>query len=345
MPSPHCRVRGGRRKAIIVSPGWSIRKISENQGRGRPTAAGVTESVPGRRRLRWFVTALAPPACYLLVVRLGMPEGLDSTPDPALLRVLAAFAVLLAFALSRRDWIPRAAARTLILILFALPLSALWKSGRSDGSKIGGLLPFSDADHYYHCASILAEGQGFSASPEGAFCSRRPLFASALGGLLAATGHDLRAALALLVLINAVACSLATWELRATHGPVAATLFVVTLFLFYRPLAGATLTEQLGLPLGAVGFAALWRSGRRDEPRMAIFGLFLLAFALISRAGAFLALPSILVWCALGGAPPARRSLRRFCLGGGVVVLAILLNAALVRTIGVPGSSCWRHAW
>jgi hypothetical protein len=25
-------------------------------------------------------------------------------------------------------------------------LWALWKSGRSDGSKIGGLLPFSDAD-------------------------------------------------------------------------------------------------------------------------------------------------------------------------------------------------------
>jgi hypothetical protein len=234
---------------------------------------------------------------------------------------------------------PRAAARTLVLILFALPLSALWKSGRSDGSKIGGLLPFSDADHYYHCASILAEGQGFSALPEGAFCSRRPLFASALGGLFAATGHDLRMALALLVLINAVACLLAAGELRAAHGAVAATVFVVTLFLFYRPLAGATLTEQLGLPLGAVGFAALWRSGRRDEPRMAIFGLFLLTFALIARAGAFLALPCILVWCAAGGGRPARASLRRFGLGGGAVALAFLLNAALVRTIGVPGSS------
>jgi hypothetical protein len=54
----------------------------------------------------------------------------------------------LATQLSITGWIGRFES-SLTLILFALPISALWNSGISDGFIIGGLLPTGDAGGYY----------------------------------------------------------------------------------------------------------------------------------------------------------------------------------------------------
>ena len=125
----------------------------------------------------------------------------------------------------RRDWIGVLAGLTITLALFALPLATLWQHFASHDNAVGGLLPFSDASGYDYDARRLTEGHtlGWSA--------RRPLFAALFGTLLATTGQNLQISLAALVAINAIVTFLLARELRVSHGPVAAAVVTVVLFL------------------------------------------------------------------------------------------------------------------
>ncbi len=116
---------------------------------------------------------------------------------------------------------------------------------RSEPFIIAGLLPFSDAASYYSDALRVTEGFRFSA-----FSGRRPLFPALLAVLLAVTGRNLVVSLAILGVLIGLACYLAAREMQRSIGIWPALLFLLVLFLFYRRFAGATMTENLGLPLG-----------------------------------------------------------------------------------------------
>ena len=231
----------------------------------------------------------------------------------------------------RRDWIGVLAGLTITLALFALPLATLWQHFASHYNAVGGLLPFSDASGYYYDARRLTEGHtlGWSA--------RRPLFAALFGTLLATTGQNLQISLAALVAINAIVTFLLARELRVSHGPVAAAVVTVVLFLYYRIEGGSgtVLTENLGLAMGIVACAVLWRGSWERRLRGVWLGLGLLTVALMSRAGAFFVLPAVL----LAGTWAFRenRQWLRFAVGGAAaVVIAATLTLGVGRLLSDP---------
>jgi hypothetical protein len=92
---------------------------------------------------------------------------------------------------------------------------------------------------------------------------------------------------------------LAAFEVRLTYGRIAAVTFLLLNFLFARTYVGKVLTENVGLPLGALGLAALLRAARTERPPSAISGIWMMTAALVARAGAFFVLPVLWVWTAI----------------------------------------------
>lgn len=225
---------------------------------------------------------------------------------------------------------------SLLAILFVLPLSGLWESGISSPSNIGGLLPFSDANGYYNDARSLLAGNLFSS-----FSTRRPLFAGTLAGLLGLTQQNLQLSLAIFVVINAISSFLLSREIQRTYGTPASLLSLCIFFLFYRRFAGITLTENLGFALGAIGLAILWRGVASKYLKPICFGIFLLALALVSRAGTFFVLPLIIVW----GCFVFQGSRRFSFLLGSVssIFAAFLINSILIKTIGAPDGAAFSN--
>jgi hypothetical protein len=147
-------------------------------------------------------------------------------------------------------------------------------------------------------------------------------------------------ALALLTLITAIACYLAALEIKSTHGPEAAVFVLIILFLFYRHHSGTVMSENLGVPLGTLGFALLWRGTAQKKSLLFFLGLFVMTLALNARAGAFFILPLLLIWGGWMFKDQSRRfSLRLFVIGAAVVVAAFVANLILVRVLASPSGA------
>lgn len=201
---------------------------------------------------------------------------------------LAAVGLYLAYRLP--GWAGQLTSLCATQALFGLALAGLWASGQTTSIVISGLLPWSDASDYYTSALRLLEGLPFEP-----FAAWRPLFPGLLATLLAITGRNLQAALALLVVIAALSTFLLGREIQRSHGPLAAVFVTVLLFLFYRRFVGTTMSENLGYSLGLLGFALLWRSAGQGRLDL-VAGVFLISLALNARPGPFLILPALLLW-------------------------------------------------
>jgi hypothetical protein len=221
---------------------------------------------------------------------------------------------------------------TLTLALFALALAGLWATGQTQSTVLSGIVPLFDAADYYTDALRLQVGQDFSD-----FSARRPLFAGFLSLLLWLTGQNLMGALALLTLLTALACYLAAREIQATHGAEVAVFVLVILFLFYRHHSGTVMSENLGLPLGTLGFALLWRGTAQTKKILFWLGLFVTTLALNARAGAFLTLPLLLLWGGWAFREAGHRFSFRFLLiSAAFVFAAFAINLVLVRLLSPP---------
>jgi len=190
---------------------------------------------------------------------------------------------------------------TVTLAAFALSLAGLWASGDTNSLIVSGLLPWSDAAGYYGCANLLLEGERFTS-----FCSSRPLFSGFLALVLQLCGRNLTLTVAVMVLIAALCCYAAARAIAHAHGALPAALMLIILLFFYRRYAGTTMSESMGLPLGALGLAMLWRSDGRELVRMLI-GLALMTLGLLARLGPFFILPFLMLWIGW-----ARRGTKRF---------------------------------
>jgi hypothetical protein len=225
-----------------------------------------------------------------------------------------------------------------LMACFAV-LLGMWQAGLSDGGTIAGLLPFSDAHGYYSDALRLLHGQRFSD-----FSARRPAAPAFLAVVLFVTGGDLRLALALLTALVAMAIWMACREVHETFGPWAGALLFLCLFLFYRRFIGTCLTEHLGLALGCLAFALVWRGGRCGRVGPVLWGLGLLSLALNARAGAFFVLPCLLLWAmrVFG-----RSSGRALVATGGAAAIAsgFLVSRFLLHSIATPRAAFSNFAY
>lgn len=218
------------------------------------------------------------------------------------------------------------------LSIFALGLAGLWALGQTQSTILSGIVPLFDAGNYYIDALRLQSGQDFSV-----VSARRPLYPGMLAVVLWATQHNLMAALGVFTLISALACYIAAKQIQRTSGAEVAVLVLCILFLYYRYHSGAVMTENLGFPLGALGFALLWRGAADRSQKMIALGLLVFTLALNARAGTFFVLPVILVW---GGflfrQEGSKFSTRFFTLGSAAVLAGFAINLLMVRLLASP---------
>jgi len=211
---------------------------------------------------------------------------------------------------------------------FALCLAGLWASGQSELYVISGLLPWTDARNYYLDAQRLLNGALFST-----FSARRPMFAGLLATLLALTGNNLQLAVALLVLLTGAACYLLANEVRRSHGAAPAALVWLLVFLFYRRFSGTTMTENLGLALGAAGLALLWRGAGVRRLWLVVLGALVLTLALNARAGTFFVLPALVLWAGWQWRGERRFGWRAAGWVAAAVALGFACNLLLFRLL------------
>ncbi|NJO73197.1 MAG: hypothetical protein HC833_05150 [Leptolyngbyaceae cyanobacterium RM1_406_9] len=217
---------------------------------------GSRRSAPLRRQtVYWIAAILTALLAEAMLLTLPIPAeiGLAMRYNP--LVPLVAMPLLLYPIYRRSESLAICLSFCLTLVLFTLPLSGLWNSGISEFPTIvGGLFPTADGVNYYQDARRILEGGKF-----GEISSGRPLFTAVLGTLLGLTHQNLQVTLAILATIATLSCFLLSREVQRTHGTAAGLVTLAVIYLFYRRFAGAAWTESLGLPLGAVGFALLWR--------------------------------------------------------------------------------------
>lgn len=267
---------------------------------------------------------------YVFILMTPLPEQIGLTARYSFLPVVILISTVVYLTNGRSQRLAASITFGLAVVLFALPLAGLWNSGLTRPfTFIGGLLPMQDAHAYYADAQRLLAGYPFSL-----VSSMRPLFPGLLATLLGVTGHNLQAALAILVLITAISCFLLAREVQQTHGSLPGLMTLGLLFFYYRTYIGATLTENLGLCLGAIGLAVVWHGAQRRHVNALLLGIFLLTLGLAARAGAFFVLPAIILWGAWVFRGQGRLSLRFLIGGTSAVLFGFLANSLLFKAVG-----------
>jgi len=296
---------------------------------------GLPKPLKSLRLIEEIFSLIVPLLAFLGILTLHLPQWLGEAARYDFWGFGVAIALLFYGTFRLPGRLGRALSLSALLITFALPLARLWHTGASDGFIIGGLLPFSDAAIYYDDArNILMGGTMGEWSPQ------RPLFSGLLATLLAATQQNLQISLAIFVAMNAIACFFVAREMQKTHGATVAALISVQVFLYYRVFIGKTMTEHLGLALGLLGFALLWRCASNQRLGTGWVGLFLLAFALNARIGTVFVLPTVILWGAYTFRRLGRLSWLVVMMGGfGAVVLASAMNLVLLKFVGLPNGN------
>lgn len=244
--------------------------------------------------------------------------------------VLCLFILYITFRL--KGWPGRFFPLVFTVALFAFPLAGLWAIGQTQPTILMGIVPLFDASDYYSDALRLLAGQDFSV-----FAARRPLFPGLLAFALWVSGHNLMVALSLFTLITALACFAAAKEIQRTHGAEVAVFVLAILFLYYRYHSGLVMSENLGLPLGTIGFAVLWR-GTSDKHKLLVWiGILLVTLALNARAGTFFMLPLLLAWYGwLFRGPEQKFSWSFLALAGSAVLLGFVINLIMFDLLASP---------
>jgi hypothetical protein len=269
----------------------------------------------------------------LAAARVGFALRYDSIVLPTVL-------ALLFLAGSRCLKLPVLPALIFISVtLCGLVLSGVWQAGVSDHTLLAGLYSHSDSFSYLDGSARLLNGGRLND-----VASRRPLTPGIFAVLLSLSGGNLRGALAVAVFLSALALVMPVREMIRTHGWAAGCALFLALFLFYRRFIGSTLTEHLGLSLGCLGFALLWRAAHTGWRVPVFLGVFLLTLGLNARAGAFFILPALALWAGWSARGKTRLSLRLTAWVLAVVFAGFAFNYATRCAIGNPKAR-QGHGW
>ncbi len=215
------------------------------------------------------------------------------------------------------------------LSCFVFALTERWRLATTTGAAVGGLLPWSDASNHFSGGMWLLQGHPLHSTAE-----RRPLYAFFLAALLG-PDRTLETTLILQATLVGLACVLAGRQVWAVLGGAAG-------FAAFGILAAAeqgrfihtTLSETLGLTLGATAFTVMCRGVVATEAHRYALGLGLLALAVAVRPGPVLILPALVVFPILVPGRTWKAALRHAALGGCAVSMAFALNLAVFKIYG-----------
>jgi hypothetical protein len=277
-----------------------------------------------------FAIGLIPFLIAIIILYIPFPRQIGLSLKYDFTTVIIALFILFLLVYSLPGWYGKIFGLGFTLLIFILPLSGLWTSGYMESYIIRGILPWSDADGYYTDARYLLNG-GLFDNYQG-----RPLFPGMLSALLGITGRNLQITLVIIVMITAIACYLATREVQRTHGTLAGAVVIVILFFFYRRFIGTTMTENLGLALGAIGFALIWRGISKNNQLNVFAGIFFTALAMNARPAALLVVPALVIWGSFAFRGQKRFSLPFFGVSVLVVVIVFLINLGVVKALSQP---------
>jgi hypothetical protein len=250
------------------------------------------------------------------------------------LAILFILSVNLVFALSRKGFWGYFSSFLIIGLLFGGAIFGVWSSAVSDLNIIAGLLPFNDANGYFHGGRVMAEGQLMFP-----FSAKRPLFSALMGVFFWLTSQNLQLTIGFFVLIGGLTVFIAARDLNRTAGAIGAAFFVTGIFLFARRFIGSTMSEVIGLPLGTIGFVFLWRGAIRQGLKEVAAGIFLISLGLLSRAGPFFVLPLLIIWSGLGLRGKEKYNWKAFLITGLAAGLGFLCNSIIYTFLARPDSA------
>ena len=176
-------------------------------------------------------------------------------------------------------------------------LFAVWNDGRSVSLAIAGLYQISDAGAYWVCANSLVDfGRFEGGSAE--WCQRRPIYSAMLASIIGLAGGYVQWALLIQAAVVAAALTSFYRVVNSIAGPVPAIFGLALMFTFGMLNAfPVTMSENVGLALGSLGFALMLFGAGREPLGFAFYaGLACVSLALNARAGAFFVLPAALIW-------------------------------------------------
>jgi hypothetical protein len=199
----------------------------------------------------------------------------------------------------------------------AIRLLSVWTTPHSSQVLLGGLLPITDPSGYVFDAFKLAHG-----FPMDAFAAKRFFGPAFFSTLFFFSNDNLQACQAVLTVTGMISIAVALLCVCRSLGRAGAAVFAYLSTVYYIDYSGTFMTEVLGFPLGLLGTGILVDAVRRRRPWFALWGLTVLSLALVTRAGAFLALPLLGLWIAL----ESGRSRRQ---------VATWLGAAATSVVGV----------
>ena len=206
-----------------------------------------------------------------------------------------------------------------------------WFAVTSPPNAVAHLIQWNDAAGCLDCAraSLLD-------APPAPGCGLRPYYSLYLGGLMAAADSRFQIALPLQAAVAGFAIGIAASCIGRISGASLACAFAAALLVFAAQFVGTTLTENSGLVLGILAFAALWRAGDRATAPTLFAVFFVLGLAFNARPGAIFALPAILALFLF--LAPASRWVRlaRTTAGIGALVLAWAASGWLSSRLGGP---------
>ena len=302
---------------------WMARSLLVLKG---PTVGSV---------LCWIV----PVAVYWILLSLSLPYSVSRplSTYSSLLFLLVLGGYYLAF--RPRPAIGILAGLTLTMLLVGLSVSYLWTSAYTDNGIVGGLLPYKDAKNYYFGALQLLEGLPIRS---GINAVRRPLFPGLLASLLLLTGGNLKIAAAAVAQLAAFGLFASARSLRDSFGPAAAALYASLMFFYIQSKLGYIVSELPGFTLGCLAFSILWVAASRRSHILVGLGLATLLGAISTRAGAYLVLPAIAVWCGWIFRGADRYSARAAVISAAsIALLYLLMNPVFSRLLNVDLSDQW----
>ncbi len=217
--------------------------------------------------------------------------------------------------------------------VFVFSLSIMWVGivtpGQLQGSSIGGLIPFNDAGGY--------AAEAFDQARDGVWSGnslRRPLAAAFRSALSFLSGSSYSSMLLLQTcLLSGLAC-FAAWAIIRWRGLWAGVAFFGLTYIYVRTFAPTTLTEPLGLCWALFAIPFLIAAFRTRSLPHALLALGALTVALMTRMGAMLTIPALVIWifCQFGQTWRQRWTAG---IAAMLVVLAVVsVNFALVKSYG-----------
>lgn len=214
------------------------------------------------------------------------------------LRFLPIAAIILFLTLKIKD-VRKSTLLTALTVfpLCALALVGLWASMYSEGNIIAGILPRIDAFSFYTSSMTLIE-KGFLTG----YTQRRPLFGGFFAVLISLFGRNLQTVMIVIAFLCAVALFLALIEVRRILNPIAAVVFFIPNFMYYRMYVGNVMSETLGYFLGMTAFLFFLRAlnVHKENPKRSILpfsiAAFLFTLSQLARPGAILTIPFLVLF-------------------------------------------------